>query len=151
MEIVNINYKGKVACKMGELKFPKHQPSPQQLVYNCTNGEKLLVFTSGKCRLMGCKIPICSTADLPIPVMLTNISSITLVMKLDESINLISLANKLGSKKCSYEPELFPAVRLTAFNPLCVNVFASGKIVILSVKTLDYKNLYVSIKRVIIE
>ena len=150
MEIVNINYKGKITCKLNDLKFPKQQPSPQQLVYNCVNGEKLLVFTSGKCRLMGCKTPICSTVDLPIPVILTNILSITLVMKLDESINLINLANKLG-KKCIYEPELFPAIRLTAFNPLCVNVFASGKIVILGVKTLNYSKLYNSIKHVIFD
>jgi TATA-box binding protein (TBP) (component of TFIID and TFIIIB) len=149
MEIVNINYKGKIACKISTLNFSKQRSSPQQLVYNCANGEKLLVFTSGKCRLMGCKTPICSTSDLPIPVMLTNISSITLVMKLDKSINLINLANKLGSKKCTYEPELFPAVRLTAFNPLCVNVFASGKIVILGVKTLNYIKLCDNIKHVI--
>ena len=42
---------------------------------------------------------------------------------------------------CTYEPELFPALRLTEFNPLCVNVFHMGKIVILGIKTLDYEHV----------
>ena len=37
-----------------------------------------------------------------------------------------------------YEPELFPALRLTTFDPLCVNVFMSGKCVILGLKHLNY-------------
>lgn len=40
--------------------------------------------------------------------------------------------------KCSYEPELFPALRMTEFNPMCVNVFSSGKIVIMGLKTISY-------------
>ena len=38
-----------------------------------------------------------------------------------------------------YEPELFPALRYKKYNPLCVNIFASGKIVILGIRSLDYQ------------
>ena len=29
-----------------------------------------------------------------------------------------------------YEPELFPAARLCMFNPLCVNVFHTGSVIV---------------------
>jgi TATA-box binding protein (TBP) (component of TFIID and TFIIIB) len=151
MEIVNINYKGRVVCNLSDLEFPKNMSPPQQLVYCCKAGEKLLVFSSGKCRLMGCRKAITSTHDFPIPIILTDITCMTLVMNLYVGVNLIQLANKLGSRKCMFEPEIFPALRLTQFNPLCVNVFASGKIVILGLKHLKYKYLYDSIRHVIFD
>jgi TATA-box binding protein (TBP) (component of TFIID and TFIIIB) len=40
-----------------------------------------------------------------------------------------------------FEPELFSALRYLKYNPLCVNIFSSGKIVMLGLKTLDYKHL----------
>ena len=43
--------------------------------------------------------------------------------------------------KCCYEPELFPALRVTKYDPLCVNVFPSGKIVILGIKTMNYSHV----------
>ena len=41
--------------------------------------------------------------------------------------------------KCWFEPELFPALRLTKYDPVCVNVFSTGKIVILGLKNLYYQ------------
>ena len=40
-----------------------------------------------------------------------------------------------------FEPELFPALRYIKYNPLCVNIFSSGKVVILGLKTLDFKSI----------
>jgi len=51
------------------------------------------------------------------------------------TINLQKLAEKTN---CIYEPEIFPGLRLIVFNPLCVNIFHSGKLVITGLKTLDF-------------
>ena len=40
-----------------------------------------------------------------------------------------------------FEPELFPALRYNKYNPLCVNIFSSGKIVILGLKNLNFKSM----------
>ena len=53
-------------------------------------------------------------------------------------MNLYKMSMRI---KCCYEPELFPAMRLIEYNPLCVNLFPSGKIVILGIKTMDYSNI----------
>jgi TATA-box binding protein (TBP) (component of TFIID and TFIIIB) len=149
MSIVNINYRGRITCKIDDLQFPETNVPPKQLVIKCDNGEKLLVFTSGKCRLMGCKSPVHSVSHYPIPIVLTNIVSATAVMNMEKSIDIRRMANDLGNSQCSYEPELFPALRLRKFNPLCVNVFASGKIVILGLKELKINKLCSSIRHVV--
>ena len=64
------------------------------------------------------------------------IQSATVTDNFGKSISLSTLANRLTSKRCRYAPKIFPAARLLQFNPLCVNVFATGKIVILGVKDL---------------
>ena len=144
MSIVNINYRGRITCNIGDIQFPEMRAPPKQLVMECGNGEKLLIFPSGKCRLMGCKSSVQCVSHYPIPIVLTNIFSVTVVMNIQRRIDLRQLATRLGNKKCIYEPELFPALRLTKFNPLCVNVFASGKIVIFGMKKVKHeKNLSV--------
>lgn len=121
---------------MDKVQMPQGQRPPQMLVYKTSIG-KLLIFKSGKCRLMGCKKPI-TNIDLPITDL--QIQSVTATMDLGVKLDLPLLATRLTSSNCVYEPELFPALRLTrSFNPLCVNVFASGKVVILGLKTLDIK------------
>ena len=39
-----------------------------------------------------------------------------------------------------FEPELFPALRILTYNPICVNVFATGKVVLLGLRSMDYDN-----------
>ena len=51
------------------------------------------------------------------------------------TINLQKLAEKTD---CIYEPEIFQGLRLIKFNPLCVNIFHSGKLVITGLKTLNF-------------
>jgi TATA-box binding protein (TBP) (component of TFIID and TFIIIB) len=98
---------------------------------------------------MGCKSPVQSVIDYPIPFAITNIVSITSVMNMQRKIDIRKMFNEMGSRKCMYEPELFPALRLKIFNPLCVNVFASGKIVILGLKKLNNERQYRSIHNVV--
>ena len=144
MKIVNINYKGYVpnADKILPFQqFVKLQP-PQMLKFKSPKGV-LIVFRSGKCRLMGCKESIISTKDLfDFPIILSKIQSATVTMQMGFPLNLYKIANSMGLKNCVYEPELFPALRITkGLLPLCVNVFASGKIVILGLKHLDIERV----------
>ena len=151
MKIVNISYRGRVTCPLSELKFSLPMKSPQMLKYKCGNDMKLLVFKSGKCRLMGCKQPITRPIKCEVPYILTSLMSLTLTMDMGEGrrVNLYKLAVHLTCKECIYEPELFPAVRLTKFSPLCVNVFQSGKDVILGLKSFTYDKLCTSIRQVL--
>lgn len=108
----------------------------------------MLVFTSGKCRIMGCKIPITSTNNMfPIPFHISCIQSVTACLNLGYTLNLIKLSQQIGPQGCMFEPEIFPALRVTKkFNPLCVNIFASGKVVILGLKTFHIEEICNEIK-----
>ena len=57
----------------------------------------------------------------------------SMTFNLGHGVNLIKLSQILQHNGDSFifEPEIFPALRLTKFNPLCVNIFSSGKCVIL--------------------
>jgi TATA-box binding protein (TBP) (component of TFIID and TFIIIB) len=85
---------------------------------------------------MGCKQPI-DASSLPYNITNVTIQSITVTCDYGQPINLKALAVNTPS---IYEPELFPSVRLTCFNPLCVNVFHTGKIVITGLKDLDFSD-----------
>ena len=39
-----------------------------------------------------------------------------------------------------FEPELFPALRILTYNHICVNVFATGKVVLFGLRSMDYDN-----------
>ena len=143
MKIVNINYKGFVIKPEDNIDYGElcKKQSPQSLTYKSNDGETLLVFASGKCRVMGCKKHISHPTNMfPIPIQITHIQSVTATLDLGYTLNLYALAKQIGMKRCIFEPEIFPALRLTRdFAPLCVNVFASGKVVILGLKTLSIR------------
>ena len=73
------------------------------------------------------------------------IQSLTVTYNVGFEINILELARRMPPRERMYEPELFPALRLTKFNPVCVNVFSSGKIVILGLRELAYQNILNSI------
>lgn len=153
MKIVNINYKGLVIKPDVNIDYEmlrKKQP-PQMLSYKSKDGETLLVFASGKCRIMGCKKHISSTMNkFPIPIRITQIQSVTATLDLGYTVNLYNLAKQIGTKRCLFEPEIFPALRITReFDPLCVNVFASGKVVIMGLKTLSIIKTCLKVKHFI--
>ena len=136
--IRNINYRGTLSSKdLAKISFPWTSP-PHQRIFNVFDGSvKLIVFRSGKCRLMGLKEPLQSTHELPYVVHNLEIQSATVVMNFRSEINILRLSHALPLCERIYEPELFPALRLTKYRPMCVNVFASGKIVILGLKDLS--------------
>ena len=139
--IKNINYRGVIPPdEMTKIKFPAVQTPPYQKIVPLQKG-KLVIFTSGKCRIMGLNQPLTGDEVFPVSINDLRIQSVTAVHDLGFSINLLTLARLLPRKDFMFEPELFPALRLKKFNPLCVNVFASGKIVILGLKKLTNQNV----------
>jgi len=129
----NINYKGRYLVP--DMKFPIRKP---QQVVDRTGKYPIIFFRSGKCRVMGCKQPL-KKGDLKYKIKDLQIQSITVTFDIGKFINLYDLQSKV---ECIFEPEIFPALRLQKYNPSCVNVFSSGKVVILGIKSLDY-NQYV--------
>ena len=145
----NINYKGMVSSEdMKKFSFPPFLEPPRQKIIKLSN-LTLLIFPSGKCRLMGLCKPLTDISSLPVKVTDLKIQSITVVFDLGYELNLLRLSRQLSPRTCMFEPELFPALRLTHFNPLCVNVFASGKIVVLGLKQLSYHNILKDIRQVL--
>jgi len=134
--ITNVNYKARLV-DASLVKFPAGQQPPYQLIYPLSNGAKMLVFGSGKCRIMGLKSE--KMPNLPFPIKDLTIQSASAVMYLNRNVNLKQLAKVC---KSTFEPELFPALRLHAYDPLCVNVFSNGKITILGLKQLSNNDLF---------
>ena len=86
---------------------------------------------------MGLREPLRGTERFPLEIVNLHLQSATVVHSLTRgTINLLHLAYALPRSERLFEPELFPALRLLAFRPLCVNVFASGKVVILGLREL---------------
>lgn len=131
--LANINYRGTLLTSTKQFDFGTWKP--RQFVYKCCE-YTIIIFQSGKCRIMGCKKEL-NHSTLPFQIKVDGIQSLTICANLGQVVDLSKLSRKLG-KECIYEPELFPGLRYTKYNPLCVNVFSTGKIVILGIKTMDY-------------
>ena len=142
MTLVNINYKAIILDNTDTLIF--NEWKPRQCVIKCPN-YTLVIFPTGNCRVMGCKVPINSEyLTDPFNIKIERIQSITVVGKINESINLHKLSLKLQNR-CMFEPEIFPALRILDYNPYCVNVFSTGKIMIIGIKKLDYDKIVLRI------
>ena len=152
--IANINYKGQLASgELDQIDFTNIKVPPLQNVIKSSVGSCMVVFPSGKFRLMGVKKPLSGRDYTRLPLFPKSIElqSVTITDTFGDYINQITMANRLTSRRCMFEPELFPAARLLEFNPLCVNVFATGKIVILGLKNVDsFTELLVSVRCVIL-
>lgn len=145
--IRNINYKGQVSSwDLAKYDFTRVK-APYQIIIPIENVGKLLLFPSGKCRVMGLKQPITEDIEFPFKIYDLKIQSLTVSYTAGNKINLLKLAYRMPQSERVYEPELFPALRMTKFNPACVNVFSSGKIVILGLKVLAYQSFLKSIDR----
>lgn len=147
MTLVNVNFRGKILNISKDLLIFRKNP-PQMTVhnvyYNCDR-MKLIIFRNFKCRLMGCKnfntfqpnqIITCKVECQEISIQILSCMSGSVTFSVNQCVNLFKFANYLQNTNIQYlfEPELFPALRITKFNPLCVNVFSSGKCVILGLK-----------------
>ena len=133
--IANINYKGKVDQEVTrKMRFPCRKPAQ---VVEKTDKYTLVFFQSGSCRIMGCKKPI-RPKDLKYNIQNIQLQSLTVVHNLKTMINLYELSKVI---KCVYEPEIFPGLRISKYDPMCVNLFSSGKTVLVGIKTFYYQSI----------
>ena len=140
--VVNVNYRGKlknpIDLKKINVPSSKYHSLPSQLVIKDNKGT-IILFSSGKFRVMGCideleatflaykYIEQISSDDYPD----ISIQSFTSVTKLGYDVNLDKLAE---CENTLYTPELFAAVRVTKYNPVSVNVFRTGSVVVCGLK-----------------
>ena len=123
------------------LKCRSYNKKPPQLTVwfkKCT----FVIFRSGKCRIMG---NVCIEKAIPYLHTLLHILdcrlisppllvSQTIVFQLDPQytpINLLYISNRVQDSNVRFEYECFPALSLHFWKPLHVNVFATGKVVVL--------------------
>ena len=107
----------------------------------------VLIFNTSKIRFMGKATFesvqstldfITSILDSHVVVPLCKVTE-TVVFKLNKSnINLYKLV--FNAQPCVLELELFPALSLNLWKPLHVNVFSTGKVVLLGKNALDKKD-----------
>ena len=117
----------------------KHQTKqPEQLIIRFVDGSTMLIFKSGKFRIMGgkiddldCHFNIFSISTLYKEIPNIVLQTMTATYAYPYKINLGELANNIES---SYSAEIFPAVHVLKYKPISVNVFASGKVVICGLK-----------------
>ena len=141
--IRNINYLGKVVDSTSTDRLIFRTLPPYMYVHKSEH-YTLIIFKCGKCRLMGCKRPLTSKIldieDIHVSISITRIQSVSVTFDVGARLSLNQLGNFCHHNRLQYlyEPELFPALRLSTFDPMCVNVFASGKCVILGLKHLCF-------------
>ena len=141
MTLANINYIGRVLEDVSHLRF--RTKAPKMYVHKCDGGFTIIIFQNKKCRIMGCKSPITSLSGLPFKIVIQRILSVTATMDMGCQVNLRELATHVP---CIYEPELFCALRMTAYRPLCVNVFGTGKVVITGLKSIHFSKICCEIR-----
>jgi TATA-box binding protein (TBP) (component of TFIID and TFIIIB) len=123
----------------------RHQiKQPEQLIIKFCDGSTMLMFKSGKFRIMGGGVD-----DLDMHFNIFSVSvlfdnylpdiifqTMTATCQFPSIVNLNNFANT--SFVTRYNPELFPAVQVLNYKPISVNVFASGKVTICGLKDLDF-------------
>lgn len=111
---------------------------PKQLVIRTKNKFTCIIFSSGSIRFMGnCNLDSCNEFLKFIDFLYTDI--ITPIFKVSETIyintykhiNLHIFAKNHCSKLITFEPELFSAISIHKWNPIHVNIFHNGKIIVL--------------------
>lgn len=132
MKINNVVLKARLNCKVDEIynKCIEYKSTPQMLIYK-SKTYKIIIFKNAKCRIMGRHIPV---NNLPLPITIEDVQTMSATHDLGKSLNLIHVASKLPHAT-QFEPEIFPAIRFIIFKPTCVNVFASGKVTMLGLKS----------------
>ena len=137
--LVSANYKGKLPHGIDLAWMHEQVPTsalhkkPSMLVITDDSGTVLL-FRTGCFRVMGCKDQLDATllANKYVSYMGVyadvTLQSGTASFKLGFPVNLYRLCQTHDN--VMYEPELFPAARLRMFDPLCVNVFHTGSVIV---------------------
>ena len=95
IKLVNINYKGFTNENIENLPFNKWKP--RQYVCKYPN-YSIIIFKSGKCRIMGCKKPI-TDEMLPFSIKILKIQSLTVTFDLKIFIDFYNIQQIQDIKK----------------------------------------------------
>ena len=141
MLLVNCNIAGYLIDSLNHVEqyCIKVDNAPHIMIYRCKTGAKLLIFKSKKIRLMG---HVGSLPKFPFQVVLDRAMSMTAVVNLHKQINLYRF-HAQNLTECFFEPEIFPAVRIK-HERICINLFSTGKMVLLGIRSIDEANDIVS-------
>ena len=134
----------KLECIYSRLKTAGYNPClytarPFMIRLRCEKNT-ILIFSKGKIRLMGVGFDsvehaevICTNLLMVNSVQLQLVSSTVRVrLPITNHINLITFARRYsGLISLIYEPEIFPAVQLTEWNGVNVNLFHTGSLIIM--------------------
>jgi TATA-box binding protein (TBP) (component of TFIID and TFIIIB) len=149
MEVVNAVYRGVLETKVDLAQVHKNLPNsvfhtskPLMVVKKDTDGT-IMIFASGKFRIMGITDELEATfkvmaifEKLGLEVSMITIQTMTVKLKLGR----IDLTKLSGLIKSTYDLEIFPALMVTKYKPVSVNVFSTGTVMICGVKSLDMVN-----------
>jgi TATA-box binding protein (TBP) (component of TFIID and TFIIIB) len=152
LTIVNTVWKGDVhnpvqlhtlniPCVHGIVKVKHQKTQPEQYIVKFDNKSTMLVFKSGKFRVMGNGdtllniLDVCSQISDVIPSI--TMQTMTGVYSYNRIVNLSKLAEATSSL---LDLENFPAVQIKKFHPVHVNVFSTGCVTICGLKTMEYGN-----------
>lgn len=126
---------------------------PKQLILRMETFS-ILIFTTGQCRLMG-RISleqaqsVIKSLSFIYHTIITPLQQVsqTVVLQMPSKyvpINLYKLANDFKHDiNIQFEPELFPSLSLHYWKPLHVNVFSTGKVIILGCNASNFvKTIY---------
>lgn len=140
------------ADTVSEVTYAPEENHWLQSRFRLNNETKYVSFyRSGKCAIVGCDsieqleqlVDIVKESMDPIIIRNTTfeIANIVCVGDLYREINLEHLAIAAGLERVEYEPEQFPGlIYRNEDSPAVLLVFASGKVVITGIKTIDVAN-----------
>jgi TATA-box binding protein (TBP) (component of TFIID and TFIIIB) len=150
MEVVNAVYRGRLEDKVNLSQVHKNLPNSIlhtnkiPMIVLKDKESTIMLFSSGKFRIMGSMVDeleaICKAygvfSKLGLEVSFVTLQTMTVKLKF-EPINLYLLSNLIQSR---LDLEIFPALMVTKYKPVSVNVFATGSVMICGVKSLDLVN-----------
>jgi len=121
------------------IKSIRHQTNqPEQLIIRLVNGNTLLIFKSGAFRIMGKNDSLDNHFD--VYLLLSQISNVVPEIILQTMTASYNFKRKINLNKLADEPnthytaEFFPAVHITKFKPVHVNVFSTGRVTVCGIK-----------------
>lgn len=155
LKIVNTVWKGDVffpivldalniTCDHGVTEVKHQKTQPEQYIVKFDNSSTMLIFKSGKFRVMGNGDPPTTIINIlsvlgqfteAIPTV--TMQTMTGVYGYERKIHLGRLSEVTDSL---LDLENFPAVQIKKFKPVHVNVFSSGCVILCGLKTIDSGN-----------
>lgn len=151
LKIVNTVWKGDILTPIelnslnisgvGILKVRHQTKQPEQYIVNFTNKSTMLIFKSGKFRVMGNGDPCAAIENIlnvinqisdVIPIV--DVQTMTGVYSYGKKVNLHLLSEASGG---FLDLENFPAVQIRKFKPIHANVFSTGCVTICGLKKRD--------------